>query len=263
MDDPKEESVKTVLALMKQLHITVHDLQKQGGSSIKPRDFAAGEAEDGKGDDGKGKDGKGDEDDEGGDGKGKDGKGDEYEEGDDEGEEQRASTKKKKKRSKMEKKSRAKKDGDEGDGEGKGDGDDEGEEQRASTKKKKRSKMEKKSRAKKDDEGDDEGEEEQRSSSTEKTTKIGMGELTMDEVRDSAGRFTKGNDLFSPWYFGQQAVDELVNKISKALHAQEQERSFIGLVQATMMGACCRHIQICLSVSSPLRVYDDVQARLA
>jgi hypothetical protein len=175
MDGEKEESVKAVLALMKQLHITAHDLQKQvecerggGGSSVKSREFAAGE---GKGN--KSKD------------KGK-------------------------------------------------DNNDEGEDKHHASTKPYATKY-------CGEDKDDGSEDKQRSSSIGKTTKIGKGELTMAEVRYSAGRFTKGNDLFSPWYFGQRAVKELMNEISKACHAQEQERSFIGLIQATMMGMwyCC------------------------
>jgi len=45
-----------------------------------------------------------------------------------------------------------------------------------------------------------------------------------------------GTDLFLPWYFGQEGVSALVNKINNARVAQAQNYAFIGLVQATMTG---------------------------
>jgi len=55
-------------------------------------------------------------------------------------------------------------------------------------------------------------------------------------VIDSAYKFASSNDLFSEWFFGESAIDELVDKIKQDSKAHVQTRDFIGLVQATMMG---------------------------
>jgi len=62
-----------------------------------------------------------------------------------------------------------------------------------------------------------------------------VGPIT--EVRESAEQFASGSDLFSRWYFGQEAVTELVSAIDNIRSTDNpQNYAFIGLVQVTMMG---------------------------
>lgn len=60
---------------------------------------------------------------------------------------------------------------------------------------------------------------------------------SLKDVRESSKQFL-GNDLFLPWYFGEEEVKNLVSEINDACCMQIQNRAFIGLVQATMMGMC-------------------------
>jgi hypothetical protein len=62
--------------------------------------------------------------------------------------------------------------------------------------------------------------------------------LSIEDVRKSAEEFASDNDLFLQWYFGQEGVKTLVAKVNNARRVQGQNRAFIGLVQATMMGTC-------------------------
>jgi len=55
-------------------------------------------------------------------------------------------------------------------------------------------------------------------------------------LRESAKENAKGNDLFSKWYFGDETMDKLLKAIDASRSAQLQNRHWIGLVQATMMG---------------------------
>jgi hypothetical protein len=60
--------------------------------------------------------------------------------------------------------------------------------------------------------------------------------ISIQEVIKSAERFASGEDLFSKWFFGESAIDELVATIKRNSEVLDQNRAYIGLVQATMMG---------------------------
>lgn len=60
--------------------------------------------------------------------------------------------------------------------------------------------------------------------------------LLIEEVCNLAREFALGNDLFLQWYFGQKGVRDLVAKVNNAHQVQGQNRAFISLMQATMMG---------------------------
>jgi len=62
--------------------------------------------------------------------------------------------------------------------------------------------------------------------------------INIATIRKSAEKFmqNRDRDLFSKWYFGSDGVERLIKTIAECRKATAQSRTFVGLVQATMVG---------------------------
>jgi hypothetical protein len=58
----------------------------------------------------------------------------------------------------------------------------------------------------------------------------------LETIRGSATQYKRWARFFSPWYFGDAAVEKVVKAIREGKRPQSQTRKFTGLVQATMTG---------------------------